>query len=166
MEATPSVSHALLHTWTTVVLGEHRTQQEYREALRSAGMDITDWGNDLLSRTPCAQEEEVRLLAKIPVGFLGFQVGAVYHAICQRALKLGLELCPAEVGLVVRLHYPDPYHPEGLYVAMEGLPCGNDISGIFRLEKGRCLGPKLTGSRGEGNIFYRADSYFIFMLPQ
>lgn len=165
MQATPSISGALFHTWTSVILGKHRSPEEYREALRAARMEVTDWGNDLLNQTPCAQEEDERLLIKMPVGFLGFQVGGYYGTICERGLHLGLELCPAEVGPAIRLDYPDPYHPENLYVAMKPLPCGKDVVGIFRLEKGRCFGPQLHGGRGEGNVFYRADAYFIFMLP-
>jgi hypothetical protein len=53
------------------------------------------------------------------VAELGFKEGATYSGICARALELGLELCPAEVGPALRLAYKDQPLGEWLIIAME-----------------------------------------------
>ena len=52
---------------------------------------------------------------------LGFNDGAYYKDICTKALELGLELCPAEVGPALRLVYKDQSRGEWLRIAMEAI---------------------------------------------
>jgi hypothetical protein len=98
----------------TIKLGACKTSEEYRKALEEAAYRVGDWGNDILGKTACAQEEtEVDLVAP-SVKELGFNDGAYYKEICTKALELGLELCAAEVGPALRLVYKDQSRGEWL----------------------------------------------------
>ena len=57
---------------------------------------------------------------------LGFPNGATLKEIYAKAKDLGLELCPAEVGPLLRLNYPDQPNGEYLRIAMETI---NDSDG-------------------------------------
>ena len=106
-----------LTVWKTIKLGTCKTPDEYREALRSAGYRISDWGNDILRKTSCAEvETEVDLVA-LSVKELGFQNGANYKDICARGVEMGFELAPAEVGPALRLSYKDQPRGEWLRIA-------------------------------------------------
>ena len=67
---------AKLSVLKTVKLGVCKTPDEYRKALEEAGYRIGDWGNDILGKTACAQEETEVDLAAPSVKELGFNDGA------------------------------------------------------------------------------------------
>jgi hypothetical protein len=57
-------------------------------------------------------------LVRVTLSDLGMWSGD-YPAICKRALAIGLKLCPAEVGLQLRLQYTDQPRGEMLLLGME-----------------------------------------------
>ena len=85
--------------WETVRLGRHKTAAAYSKALKPAGT-AASLGDNYLGHPAfeCARQETDVDLAMVSVGELGFMEGALYSQIVERALALGLELCPAEVG--------------------------------------------------------------------
>ena len=93
----------LMPVWKMVKLGTCKTPGAYRKALKKAGRSIGDWGDDILGRITCSQEEIDLDLVVLSVADLGFKDGARYADICAKAVELGLELCPAEVGPALRL---------------------------------------------------------------
>lgn len=64
---------------------------------------ISDWGKDILQKTEFSKEGKKYDLVRFTVGQLGLSTGATTDQIYQRAEQLGLELCPAEVGPLLRL---------------------------------------------------------------
>jgi hypothetical protein len=85
-------------TWRTVKLGTHKDAKALHKSLKKAACKVSSWANDILSKITVAQEETEAGLVICSVADLGLKKGARYDAICERANKLGLELCPAEVG--------------------------------------------------------------------
>ncbi|MHB8913452.1 MAG: hypothetical protein ACYC4I_00345 [Minisyncoccota bacterium] len=120
--------------WKTVKLGTCKTPDEYRKALKKAGRRIGDWGGAILGRISCSQEETDFDLVALSVGDLGFKDGARYADICAKAIELGLELCPAEVGPALRLQYGDQPKGEWLHIAMEAITDRDGDFYIFRVE--------------------------------
>jgi hypothetical protein len=114
----------------------------------------------MLDRTFCLQQEIEVDLVKMTVAELGFEDGALHADICAEALKLALELCPAEVGPALRLQYGDQLDGERLRIGMRPLV---DHGGIFSVdnENGRLW---LSDSWGRPG-FYSADYCFVFVVP-
>jgi len=151
-------------TWRTIKLGTGlKTADDFRKAIKQAGMKIGDWGNDILGKpafTVANEETEVELI-NVSVAELGFKDGATYKDICVRARELGLELCPNEVGPQLRLQYADQPKGEWLLVAMEAIAgsVGDlDVFGVGHVDDARWL----DGDRGfPGSVW---NGYFRFLF--
>lgn len=147
--------------WKTVKLGTCKTPDEYRKALKYGSCRINDWGNDILGKTPCAAEEEVDLI-NLTVGELGFGKRASYKDICARAVELGLELCPAEVGPALRLSYKDQPRGEWIVIAMEAITDRVGDLRLFFVVRGEGE-PWLLVSCGHPDRHWSADRRFVFV---
>ena len=147
--------------WKTVKLGTCETPSEYRKALKKAGMRISDWGDDILGRITCSKEEIDLDLVVLSVGDLGFKDGAKYSDICAKAVELGLELCPAEVGPALRLQYGDQPKDEWLRIAMEAITDRDGNLFIFSVGRGGG-GLWLCGYDGHPGDVWRAGFRFVF----
>lgn len=122
--------------WKTIKLGAYKNDTALRDAIEAAGMNLGNWGWDILRRTSTSLKEVDVDLVVLSVAELGFKDGAKYSEICARALELGLELCPAEVGPALRLAYKDQPRGEWLIIAMEAITdSGGDLS-VFCVEHG------------------------------
>ncbi|MDO8664011.1 MAG: hypothetical protein Q7K44_00445, partial [Candidatus Liptonbacteria bacterium] len=108
--------------WKTIKLDTGlKTADDFRKALKQSGCKIGNWGNDILGNpafTVSDTETEVDLV-NVSVAELGFKNGAPRKDIYERAVSLGLELCPNEVGPQLRLQYTDQPKGEWLRIAME-----------------------------------------------
>ena len=167
MEQMRSQGQQRLEIWSTITLGEHRTPEEYRQAMRSKGMYLSDWGSAILDQISCSQERAKLALVKMPVGFLEFQTIGTCRKIYEKAKGLGLRLCPAEAGPALRLQYPGTYHPKWTLIAMESITDAGGQESIFRLAGPSCCrGPELTCALGHCDTSYGADTYFVFALSQ
>jgi hypothetical protein len=146
----------------TIKLGSGKTSEEYRKALEEAACRIGDWGNEILGKTACAQEETEVDLVALSVKELGFNEGAYYKDICTKALGLGLELCPAEAGPALRLVYRDQSRGEWLRIAMEAIPGSEGDRFIFAVNHVDD-GLSLDGDYGDPEFFWEADGRFVFL---
>ncbi len=116
-----SVNGTQFPTWRTVTIGTHKTVEELKTAIKQAGCYISDWADDILGKkafTLSSEKTEFELV-KISVAELGFKNGATLKDIYAKALELGLDKCPAEVGPQLRLQYDDQPKGEWLLIAME-----------------------------------------------
>lgn len=148
--------------WKTVKLGIQKTPDEYRNALKKACRRIGDLGDDILGRIICSQQETEVDLVVLSVAELGFKGSARYADICTKAVEIGLELCPAEVGPALRLQYGDQPRDEWLRIAMEAITAWGGDRYIFAVDQGGG-GLWLGGSRGNPDRFWDADYRFVFV---
>jgi hypothetical protein len=152
-----------LPVWKTVKLGTCKTADEYRKALKKAGRRIGDWANDILGKpafTASEMETEVDLVVAT-VAELGLK-GGQYKDICTRAVEMGLELCPAEVGPALRLVYDDQPKGEWLIIAMEAITDSDGDLGVFGVERGYD-GLWLDGYYGHPEHLWSSDARFVLV---
>jgi hypothetical protein len=155
-----------LKVWKTIKIGTGiKNGKAFCSELEKKDFRIGDWARDMLGQkafTVATQEEDVDLV-NLSVADLGFEEGARYDAICARALELGLELCPAEVGPQVRLQYPDQPLGEWFLVAMEAIRDSDGDLDVFSVGHGED-GRWLDSYCGEPDFFWDAGLRFVFRL--
>lgn len=156
--------------WRTVILGQYSNVGTLRAALDPVADTVDHKAYYVLLDDPkftlASEEIEARLIVRTveQLGLVGRNVR--YSDICARAIELGLELCPAEVGPVLWLKHKDSLgHGEPLNIAME--PLGSaPYEHIFRISsffRGRCwLEWNICNMSGH----WKADSKLVFMLPR
>ena len=120
---TELVSAPAIPVWKTITIGELAGVNAVRAAMDVAPCPIFigDWADEILGRPsfPFSRKPTELDLVVVSVADLGFgDQGAPLRDIYARALASGLELCPAEVGPVLRLNYLDQPPGEFLHVAM------------------------------------------------
>ena len=162
--ATITADAPVLKVWKTIKIGGGITNGKgLCSELEKKDFRIGDWARDMLLQPAfivAAEETEVDLVV-MSVADLGFKNGARYDQICARAIELGLELCPAEVGPQLRLQYPGQPRGEWLLVAMEAIRDSDGSLRIFSVghdEDGRWL----YGSCGNPDSLWRAGRQFVF----
>ena len=110
-------------------------------------------------------ETEINLVIA-SVADLGFSdEGAALPAIYARARTLGLELCPAEVGPLLRLRYLNQPVGEWLRIAMTPIVTNEGIAADFTVANGG-TGPMLLGGEVRADSIMPAVIRFVFMRPQ
>ena len=110
-------------------------------------------------------ETEINLVIA-SVADLGFSdEGAALPAIYARARTLGLELCPAEVGPLLRLRYLNQPVGEWLRIAMTPIVTNEGIAADFTVANGG-TGPMLLGGEVRADSIMPAVIQFVFMRPQ
>ena len=155
-------------TWMTIKLGTGlKNADDFCKALRAGKNNISDWANGILGRHDfyfklSGTEHDVELV-NVSVEELGFKQGACYGDICKRASKLGLDLCPAEVGPQLRLQYKDQPKGTGVAVAMNAI---NDLDNNIRVFGVRCSndgGLYLHANNGRSDYFWGSENRFVFI---
>ncbi len=155
--------------WKTVKLGTWSLSKQGRlsklkNAIKKAGFKISAWTDDVLNNiTLRIIKTEVDLIL-VSVRELGFKDGAGYKEICHKALEFNLDLCPAEVGLQLRLQYPNQPKDECIRVAMEPIKCSDFDLRILKLamrHDGDELG--LFVDSGFPDCYCPADDHFVFI---
>lgn len=167
-----------LPVFKTVTLGKYKTGEDYIKALESRGYPIDD---DLAACLitgkikPAYTQIEVDLVSAFVGEDLGYKEGLLGRTtnLYPRARDLGLEICPAEVGLALLLELPNEFNlvPKECRfecVAMEPI--------IFRSEPGpqilfiSCNNNKRTRldftSIGGFQSESRPDERLIFIQPR
>ena len=130
-----------LQTWKTVTLGLYKSADEYCAVIKSKNWHIGPLADTMLDKmdfNTAPESGEVDLVA-LTITDLGFTFDpqyddcfdARYSKIFDRAMKLGLKPCPAEVGPNLRVAYTDQPYGEWVIVARE--PNSNADSGLFEV---------------------------------
>ena len=125
--------------WKTIKLGTGpKTAEDFQSSIKAIGNKISKWASDILSkRAFTTSDTEMELdLVNVSARELGFEKGATRKEIYERALILGLQLCPAEVGPQLRLQYQDQPNGEWLTIGMEPVSGSGDDLYVFRVVRG------------------------------
>lgn len=149
--------------WKTLKLGTHKSAKELRKAMEQAGCNISDWAGGMLKQnafTVAGQETDIDLVV-VSVAELRFATGATRKDIYERAIQLGLALCPAEVGPQLRLQYLDQPMDEWLRIAMEPITDSDGGLSVFRVAHDGD-GPWLRSDRGRPGSVWRAGNRWVF----
>ncbi|MFH1088418.1 MAG: hypothetical protein V1719_01085, partial [Patescibacteria group bacterium] len=119
--------------WKTIELGTQPNADGYRKALKQNGFRISDWANDIMDKPAftVANQPETIDLVFVTVAELGFPDGATRKDIYEKALSLGLSLCPPEVGSALRLAYPDQPNGEWIFIGMEPITDSDGDLNVF-----------------------------------
>jgi len=165
---TPAVSTTEVHAWKTIEIGGRKGVRAYRNALDAAAVRIGDSANEILGRPAfryADARENVDLVVR-SVAELGLEgENATLADIYGRARRLGLALCPAEVGPQLRLAYLNQPLGEVLHIAMEPVATYAGELTILALANGG-TGPLLIGSAGRPDFMLPRTLRFVFALPQ
>lgn len=152
-------------TWKTIQLGTGlQTANDFRKAVKKAGVKIGDWANDTLGKPALMVAESVTEVELVvaSVAELGFKDRATCKDIYVRAQGLGLDLCPPEVGPQLRLQYMDQPKGEWLIIAMEPIVVSASFLGLFNV--GRDDDERwLSASSGDPGSVWNGCSRFVFL---
>ena len=95
---------------------------------------------------------------------LGFKVNTYRDAIYARALKRGLQRCPAEVGPALREQYTDQQMNDWVLIGMDPMIASDGRLGVFGV--GRNVdGLWLIGSNNL-DLLWHPDVRWVFVLPR
>ena len=135
-----------------------------KNMLEKAGFIVGTYASQILEKVTFGKKCEVELKV-MSVSELGFKDWTKYSDICTKIKELGYELCPAEVGLALRLAYEDQPLGEWLHIAMEPLPDSDDDLGVFGLGRG-ARGLYLSSDYGSPGALYGPDYRFVCLVPR
>jgi hypothetical protein len=165
---TDAMATTPIRAWRTITLGPLKSPQAYRQALDAVSIRIGDSANEILGR-PAFSYQKVKTaveLVLVSAGELGLAPGAASLAdVYGRARQVGLHLCPAHVGLQLRLDYADQPIGEFVHVAMEPVATYAGQPTILALANGGS-GLLLIGSDGRSDFLVTRSVKFVFALPQ
>jgi hypothetical protein len=154
-------------TWRTTTLGSHKGVDSYRDALDAAKMKIGDAADEILGRPAfhyVREKTEVELTL-VSAAELGVESESPLSEVYQRATRLGLALCPPEVGPQLRLDYRDQPVGESLLIAMEPVKTYYGEPTILSLMNFGS-GLALVGSDGRPESMVSGYLRFVFALPK
>jgi hypothetical protein len=155
-----------LHIWKTIKLGAGlKTGDEFCVEIEASGCKLGIWGKDILDKAVfTSRYREVDLVIK-SVEELGFENGATRSQIYERAIGLGLQLCPSEVGPQLRLQYRNQPKDEWLLIGMQPVVDSDKVPSLFVVAEG---GDNLwlTGDRGSANIRWKPQGRWVFIKPR
>jgi hypothetical protein len=153
--------------WKQVTLGRHRGVNAVRTALDAARVRVGDRADEALGRPAFAFSTTpvtVDLIVLTPAD-LGFANGATLADVERRATQLGFELCPAEVGPLLRLAYLDQPIGEFLRVAMKPVATWGGTPVDLTVANGG-TGPLLIGGESRPDLIFTSGVKFVFVRPQ
>jgi hypothetical protein len=106
--------------------------------MEQAGINVTSYADDMMKSPDFTTLPMPELLntVRLTVQDLGFDRGTpTTDQIYKKATKLGLDLCPAEVGPHLRLQYTDQPVGEWFYVGMKQIAGSDGRPFVFGVER-------------------------------
>ena len=155
-----------LPTWKTITIGQHRGVNAVRNALDDARIAVGDAADEILGRPAFAfaREHKQLDLVLLSVAALGFGQGGKLADVHDRAVRLGFELCPEEVGPQLRLQYLNQPVGEFLHVAMKPQRTyGGELIDFTLANSG--AGLSLLGGSAQPDLVVARNVVFVFVRP-
>jgi hypothetical protein len=168
--------------WKTITIGGSKGVNAVRAAIDAAPcpMWIGDEADEILGRpafpfVKAPVELDLVVLSVFELGFgdrasrndieLAASVEVSLHDIYTRAVALGFELCPAEVGPALRLNYLDQPLGEFLHIAMKPVARYSGELVDFTVGNGGA-GLMLVGGNGDPDVKLPGAARFVFVRPR
>lgn len=98
------------------------------------GINISSYAQDMLTKIKWNKKQKIDLV-RVTVKELGFDNWTTTEKLFARAKEMGLELCPPQVGLQLRVEYKDQPMDEWLYIGMEPISDRYGTPSVFRLDR-------------------------------
>lgn len=134
-------------------------------AMKAEKIIVGEWARDVLKNYKFSVPVKTEIdLVIISVRDLGFRNGARLEEIYNKAEKIGMELCPPEIGVSLRRQYLDQPKNEWLAIGCAPIVDSEGSQGIFLVGHGG-FGLWLLGYDGSLNGFWDKDFRFVFVLP-
>jgi hypothetical protein len=162
--ATSAVVQAV---WKRITLGRYGGVNAVREALDAARVRVGDMADEIIGRPAFSFSTipvTVDLVVLTPAD-LGFAHDASFANIERRATQLGLELCPAEVGPLLRLAYLEQPVGEFVRIAMKPVTTYSGLPMTLTVANGG-TGPLLISGQSSPDLEFTPKSKFVFVRPQ
>ena len=153
--------------WKTVDLGVYHDANAVRDAFRTTPVliHIDYWADQILNRITFLPTDTPLNLVLTTVSGLGFgEDGASLKEIYARASRLGLALCPAELGPALRMAYLDQQLGEYLHIAMQPVARSDGKATDFVVAKG-LAGWLLIGDDVRDDLVLAGDARMVFIGP-
>jgi len=139
-----------------------KTPEQAKKAILDKGYKINSFAEDMLMKVSFSKEGIEYNLVEFSVGQLGFPRGAKLSEIYAKAKEFGLELCPAEIGPLLRLQYTNQPDSNYLRIAMEPVTGRGDGPDLFDVSRGG--GESwLLDDVGRLDSGWFADGRFVFL---
>jgi hypothetical protein len=154
--------------WKTLRCGKDgpRNSNDLREVMDSLKIKIDERADLMLDKIkPSAliREREIRLV-KLNNIQLGLGKIARRDIIYKQIKRFGLELCPPEVGPLLRIQYTDQPNGEWLLIGMNSICCSPRDPRIFDVGRGDS-GLWLISYDGAGGRTWGTSYQWIFVRP-
>jgi hypothetical protein len=163
----PSQDTPELKVWRTIKLGVGPTDAAaFLHLLEDVKLKISSMAKDMMAKpefTFSAEKRDVDLVI-VTTADLGFKTGVRRSRIYQRAKKLGLELCPPDVGPQLRLQYWNQPRGEWLRIGMKPIADSLGDSCVFGVENG-FHGMLLGGHWSDPNSLWGPHDLWVFVRP-
>ncbi len=150
--------------WKTIKLGLHQTPEAYEVTIDKTSFRIGNYARQILKKIAVSETVVELDLCVMTVAELGFKRNARYDAICARIVEIGGQLCPAEVGPALRLHYDDQPYGEWNILAMEAIADSDGDPCAFGVGRGRG-GLWLAACSARPGGLYDPDGRVVFVSP-
>jgi len=136
-----------------------QTPEQAQQKLEEKNMYISDYGKDLLHKTEFSKEQNTYKLVQFTVEQLGFKESATTDQVYTKAQELGLKLCPAEVGPLLRLAYAGE---DWKLIAMKQITDRDGFPRVFYLNSDDAE-LRLNGYYSQSDDRWSSDSQFVFL---
>jgi hypothetical protein len=154
-----------LPIWKTVRLDTHMSTTEIREALNKWPFHLGDSASAVLEKALAEGSATSAVnLVILSASEMGFEEENVRLSdFYDRAHKQGLELCPAELGPLLRLQFFDQRLGDFVHIAMKPVDMNGDLIDFTVANGG--AGLLLIGGEASPERTVAATMRFVFVLP-
>ncbi|HBD05531.1 TPA: hypothetical protein DCZ32_03675, partial [Candidatus Uhrbacteria bacterium] len=139
-----------------------KSKNELIKELKQKNIYVSDWANQLLDSKDfqVLKKTEHADLVRLTVKDLGFDNGATIDEIFKKAIELGMELCPPEVGPQLRLSYTGT---DWMLIGMKQISDRGGNPHVFYLHSDAAV-LKLNASHAKPEIGWTSVDGFVFRL--
>lgn len=164
----PAKKKKIFEKIITIKIGTgFKKAHDFNRVFSRRGIKVEQWAQKILESKDFTAADEKREVDLVNVAAfeLGLSKLATREEIYSRARKLGLELCPAEVGPQMALQYKGRYEGEWIIVAMNPILLPDGILELFSVKYDN-LKMILCAHGGKPEELWNPEQRWLFVLPR